>query len=274
MTGIALHDENKSIRDYALSIIRSFGHNQSSLTAYAVRSLMEVVRSGQDQNLQIRAIRDLLYGNTDASLELLRELLDDSSRQLALSALSTLSIRDRKNFPAYMAHVLKRVFGDQFNDPQFFNQAREFVETNGLKLEGTEDPDTIAYLVAGALLPESPSYRKFSVEALFVIKLRGVVPLLERVTASDENEDVREKALGGLSYVLEADAEPYIIRGFDDPSPLVRGQAVETLRYSFPMEVLSKTTLKLEELATADPDPGVQEKAQGALKKIRGESSV
>jgi hypothetical protein len=59
-----------------------------------------------------------------------------------------------------------------------------------------------------------------------------------------------------------------------DPSPVVRRAAVDMIQYRLPSEMLSKATLKLEEMENADPDAEVRKRARWAGKQIRGEPYV
>jgi len=274
LTRIAIYDENESIRNATFSIIRAFGRNKASLPELAERSMMEVVRDGAAEDVRARAIWYLVYGQTLASFELLKALIDDHSLDLRMVALDALRIRDRQNFPTYMAHILKRFFGADHELSDNIKQIGTLVKLKGCNEDVAQAIETIEYLVAGALEPKWYWYRKFSVEALFLTKLREIEPLLVWIMVNDENEEVREKALWGLSYVLETDVEPQVYRALDDPSSAVRGAAVDILHYRLPQEVRLKAIAKLEKLAKTDPDAEVQKRARWAVKTIKGEPHV
>jgi hypothetical protein len=274
MTDLALRNEDEKIRDSAFSIIRCFGANKSSLPKPAEEIIALAVREDPEEDVKIRALWYLVYGDGDYTLGLLREFVSEATERLTLAALDALRLRDRKQFPLYMSSVIKRLYGGILTGEgeMLLERLLESINLSSSCYSANVNVrEMFKCLIAGALLHRAYFVRRFSIEALFITAVKQVAPVLAAALSVDEHEAVREKALLGLKALLKGEAEPYIYKGFEDESPLVRTMAVDSF-YSLPEDLGVKAISKLQALSCTDPDDGVRRAARGAAKRfIKGD---
>lgn len=109
-------------------------------------------------------------------------------------------------------------------------------------------------------------------EALFLLRFEFIASYLTAIFLNDENENVREKAFHGLTYILGAKAEPSIYKAFEDPSPGVRMAAINSL-YAMPHDIGIRALPHLQVLKEEDPDEGVRRDARIIIPRFSEEKS-
>ena len=259
MTEIALRDKNREVRDYALAIIRSFGEHKFRLPSTAEQMITAAAREDPDEKIRMRALWYLAYARSDAALDLLREVVNEATEWLTLTALDALRYRDRDNFPAHMATAIRRMYPELLKREEgaIFEESLASLGLTDSVLSDLEQKEMMVWLIAGAVLHEMPLIRKFSIEALFISKQKQVLSVLNFAFLRDDDEGVREEALLGLEVLLGTDVEPYLYQAFEDPSAVVRKAAVTSF-YRLPEELGVKAIPRLQEIGKIDSDRAVR----------------